>query len=147
MSSSADDLAEASRTLARKARGDAIAAREFAGNSEITDEIIGFHAQQAIEKWLKAMIARRGEAFEHTHDLRRLVRVAALDLEDAPFDVDAVIALTQYSAPLRYEDLLDADPLNRESTITLVDEVGQWAEDAIKGAGESNADNTDDGEE
>jgi HEPN domain-containing protein len=63
VSSSVDDLAEASRTLARKARGDVTAAREFAGNSEITDEIIGFHAQQAIEKWLKATIASRGEAF------------------------------------------------------------------------------------
>jgi HEPN domain-containing protein len=132
VSSSVDDLAEASRTLARKARGDATAAREFAGNSEITDEIIGFHAQQAIEKWLKATIARRGETFEHTHDLRRLVRVAAVTLEAAPFDVDAVVALTQYSAPLRYEDLLDAEPLDREATIALMEEVGRWAEGSIE---------------
>jgi len=41
VSSSADDLTEVSRTLARKAKGDAIAAREFAGNPDITDEIIG----------------------------------------------------------------------------------------------------------
>ena len=96
VSSSADDLTEASRTLARKAMGDATAAREFAGNSDITDEIIGFHAQQAIEKWLKAIIAGRGESFEHTRDLRRLVRVAAHDLGNAPFDVHAVIALAQH---------------------------------------------------
>ena len=126
-----DDLTEASRTLARKTKGDATAAREFAGNSDITDEIIGFHAQQAVEKWLKAIIAGRGETFEHTHDLRRLVRVAAVDLKDAPFDVDAVIALTQYSAPLRYEDLLDFEPLDREATIALVERVGQWAIDTI----------------
>lgn len=36
--------------LVRKAEADAIAVRELAGNPEITDEIIGFHAQQAIEK-------------------------------------------------------------------------------------------------
>jgi HEPN domain-containing protein len=116
-----------SRTLARKARGDAAAARELAGNPDITDEIIGFHAQQAIEKWLKAIIAGRGEAFEHTHDLRRLIHVAAQGLENAPFDVDAVIALTQYSVPLRYEDLLDAEPLDRDATVALVDDVGRWA--------------------
>lgn len=143
MSSSADDLASSSRTLARKATSDAIAAREFAGNTDITDEIIGFHAQQAIEKWLKAIIAARGESFEHTHDLRRLVHVAAHDLGNAPFDVDAVIALTQYSAPLRYEDLLDAESLDREATVSLVGDVAKWAEDAIKGAEESNAENTD----
>ena len=144
MSSSADDLTEVSRTLARKAKGDATAAREFAGNPEITDEIIGFHAQQAIEKWLKAIIAGRGESFEHTHDLRRLVRVAAHDLGNAPFDVNAVIALTQYSAPLRYEDLLDAEPLDREATISLVDDVRKWAEDTTKDAEESNAEDAND---
>jgi HEPN domain-containing protein len=138
----ADDLASSSRTLARKATSDAIAAREFAGNSDITDEIIGFHAQQAIEKWLKAIIAARGKSFEHTHDLRRLVHVAAHGLGNAPFDVDAVIALTQYSAPLRYEDLLDAESLDREATVSLVGEVGKWAEDAIKGAEESDGENT-----
>lgn len=142
MSSSADDLTEVSRTLARKAKSDATAAREFVGNSDITDEIIGFHAQQAIEKWLKAIIAGRGETFERTHDLRRLIRVAAHDLENAPFDVDAVVALTQYSAPLRYEDLLDAEPLDREATVGLVDEVGQWAETVIKTTAESNAEKT-----
>ena len=132
MSSQADDLGAASRTLARKATGDATAAKEFAGNSNITDEIIGFHAQQAIEKWLKAMIAARGEAFEHTHDLRRLVRVAANGFQHAPFDVDAVIALTQYSAPLRYEDLLDGEPLDRDATIALVEEVEAWAKRSLQ---------------
>lgn len=136
-----------SHTLARKARSDATAAREFAGNPEITDEILGFHAQQAIEKWLKAIIAGRGESFEHTHDLRRLVRVAAHDLGKAPFDVDAVIALTQYSAPLRYEDLLDAEPLDREATIGLMDKVGKWAEDALEGAEDSHAEDTNGEEE
>ena len=87
---------------------------------------------------------RAGESFEHTHDLRRLVRVAAHDLGNAPFDVDAVIALTQYSAPLRYEDLLDAEPLDREATISLVDEVRKWAEDTIKDAEESNAEDAND---
>lgn len=136
-----------SLTLARKASADATAAREFAGNPDITDEIIGFHAQQAIEKWLKAIIAGRGEAFEHTHDLRRLVHLAVRDLKNAPFDLDAVIAMTQYAAPLRYEDLLDAEPLDRETTISLVDKVGLWAEGVVKGAGDGGSDQTTGGEE
>ena len=123
-----DELAEVSRTLYRKGGEDATAARKFAGDSDISDEIVGFHAQQAIEKWLKAIIAGRGEAFDHTHDLRRLMILVARDLEEVPFDADAVIALTQYSAPLRYEDLLDAEPIDRNATVALVDEVGRWAE-------------------
>jgi hypothetical protein len=50
---------------------------------------------------------------------------------ELPVDVDAVIALTQYAAPLRYEDLLDAEPLDRDATVALVGEIGQWAETQI----------------
>jgi hypothetical protein len=32
-----------------------------------------------------------------------------------------------------YEDLLDAEPSDRDATIALVEEVGRWAEDAIEG--------------
>jgi HEPN domain-containing protein len=80
----ADELAEASRTLARKAAEDATAVREFAAHPHISDEIIGFHAQQAIEKWLKAIIAGRGETFDHTHDLRRLMVLVAHDPNSSP---------------------------------------------------------------
>ena len=111
MSSPGNELAQASRTLLRKAEGDAAAARELAGNPEIPDEIVGFHAQQAVEKWLKALIADSGRHFEHTHDLRRLLSLAGADRSELPVNADSLIALTQYSVPLRYEDLLDVEPL------------------------------------
>ncbi len=47
---------EKAAILARKAQGDAAAMRKLADDSEIADEIIGFHAEQAVEKWLKAVI-------------------------------------------------------------------------------------------
>jgi len=57
----------------RKANNDATAAREFADNPEISDEIIGFHAQQAVEKWLKAVMANLGLPQQRT-----LCRAAAI---------------------------------------------------------------------
>jgi HEPN domain-containing protein len=81
---------------------------------------------------LKSLIADRGQRFEHTHDLRRLVLLATQECADIPVDVDTVIALTQYSVPLRYEDLLDAEPLDREATVALVEEVGRWAAAQLK---------------
>jgi hypothetical protein len=42
--------------LSRKASEDALALRELEGNPEIADSILGFHAQQAIEKWLKSTL-------------------------------------------------------------------------------------------
>lgn len=66
---SRDEQAGLAALLARKAQEDAIAVREFAGNSEIADGIIGFHAQQAVEKWLKAVMARREIQQARIHDI------------------------------------------------------------------------------
>ena len=85
--------------LARKAQGDATVVRKLSADSEVDDESIGFHAQRAVEKWLKAVVASRGEDFEYTHDLRRLVALARLD----------------------------AEPLNRPATGALLDDVERWA--------------------
>lgn len=40
--------------------------------------------------------------------------------------------LSIYAVPLRYADLLDAEPLDREATITLIDEVGKWADAHVR---------------
>jgi len=76
---------------------------------------------------LKAVISARGERFEHTHDLRRLLNLATDGSAELPVDADSVISLTQYSVPLRYEDLLDAEPLDRAPAIAMVEAVGRWA--------------------
>ena len=122
---------ELAALLARKATEDAVALREFAANTEIADTVLGFHAQQAIEKWLKAVLAHQAVGFEYTHDLRHLIAL----VEDAgvnfPFDTPAVVRLTEYAVPLRYDELLDAVPLDREVAVTLVAEVGGWANNLL----------------
>jgi len=64
--------------------------------------------------------------FEHTHDLRHLIALAGIDEDEAPFDVREAVDLTEYAVPLRYEDLLDAEPLDRDDTVALIEEVGSW---------------------
>jgi HEPN domain-containing protein len=88
---------------------------EFAANSNIGDGIVGFHAQQAIEKWIKAVLAAHSVRYEYGHDLRYFIEL----VEDAglafPFTTPAVVALSEYAVPLRYEDLLDEEPLVRRA--------------------------------
>jgi hypothetical protein len=36
--------------------------------------------------------------------------------------------LTQYAVPLRYDELLDAESLERETLVVLVDEVSAWVD-------------------
>lgn len=128
MSSSTPEGTNKAAVLVRKAKADAIAVRELAGNPEITDEIVGFHAQQAIEKWLKALMARRGMDETRIHDIGRLVQLLQNDGAELPDNAEQLDDLTIYAVPMRYDELLDAEPLDREGTVTLVNEIGTWAE-------------------
>ena len=65
--------------------------------------------------------------FEYTHDLRHLIALAGIGEDEAPFALREAVDLTEYAVPLRYEDLLDAEPLDRDATVNLVEEVGKWA--------------------
>lgn len=115
------------KVLARKAEGDAKAMRRLAPDPEIDDEAVGFHAQQAIEKWLKAVMALRGLKEARIHDLGRLLEILGEAGVDSPPGADWLDDLSIYAVPLRYADLLDAEPLDRDATLVLVDEVGEWA--------------------
>ena len=109
--------------------------RELAGNSEISDEIVGFHAQQAVEKYLKALMASRSLAQLRTHDIDQLGRELEVDGLDLPLPRSSMAELTVFAVPLRYEQLLDGEPLDREATVALVDEVGEWAGAQLTSAG------------
>lgn len=127
MSSPRRDPADLAALCAKKAANDATAAREFADNAEISDEIIGFHAQPAVEKWLKAVMANLGLPQQRTHDIDQLCRQLENKGLDLPVQRSRLAELTDFAVPLRYEDLLDAEPLDRSATVALIDEVGKWA--------------------
>ncbi len=131
MSSPGPDLSESSRILLRKAEEDATAVREFAGNLDIGDSIIGFHAQQAVEKWLKAVTAAGGVRHSTIHDIDRLIEIVEATGIEVPLDRDRLAVLTQYAVPFRYDELLDAESLEREVLVALVDEVAAWVADQI----------------
>jgi HEPN domain-containing protein len=67
--------------------------------------ILGFHAQQACEKLLKALLTERGCEYPRTHDLAVLEQL--LERHDGPLPALAVSLplLTDYAVPYRYDDL------------------------------------------
>jgi HEPN domain-containing protein len=117
--------------LARKADGDDKALRFLAPNPEIDDETVGFHAQQAVEKRLKAVLAAHDVPFKPKHPLVPLLELLAASGIEAPPGADWLDELTIYAVPMRYEQFLDAEPLDREAVVALVAEVGDWAERLI----------------
>lgn len=81
--------------------------RKIADDPEVADEIVGFHAQQAAEKALKAMLERRSIDYPYTHDLARLLKL----LEGpggAPATRDDMLALTPWATESRYGDAMPA---------------------------------------
>ena len=80
------------------------------------------------EKWLKALMAQRGLRQVRIHDLDRLAALLEEDGVRLPIGRDRLDELTQYAVPLRYDELLDAEPVDREATVALVNELGEWAE-------------------
>jgi hypothetical protein len=74
MASSADLAA----TLLELAAEDELMARSLLPVEGVTDAGIGLHAQQAVEKSLKAVLAFHGVEFPFTHDLDGLVRLSHL---------------------------------------------------------------------
>ncbi len=84
------------------AREDLASAEALHRAERVSDSPVGFHAQQAVEKALKAAIASRGQEFPFTHDLGVLMQLcedAGLALPAALSDADR---LSPYAAALRY---------------------------------------------
>jgi hypothetical protein len=72
-------------------------------------------------------MASRGLAQLRTHDIDQLGRALETNGVELPLPRPRLAELTIFAVPLRYEQLLDAEPLDREATVALVMEVGKWA--------------------
>ena len=117
----------------RHARSDlAVASQRVA--PEVLLETLCFHAQQAAEKSLKAVLVERGIVFPHTHDLARLVTLVKTAGIHWPDRLDAAVALSEYAVEARYPgptgEITDEE---YGAAVRLAREVLNWAE-AVTGS-------------
>ena len=75
---------EVAELMLAKARADASAARLLATHEDQDDGIIGFHAQQACEKALKAVLAIVAADIPLSHNLGFLHELVGVAVEDVP---------------------------------------------------------------
>jgi hypothetical protein len=87
------------------------------------DEIFGFHAQQAVEKALKAWLSLVGVEYPRTHDLEELLELLEEHAEpilDAFYDL---IDLTDFAVQFRYRIFEAAEGrLNRGAMVRQVND-------------------------
>lgn len=117
--------------LAGKASSNANVARLIRDvpTHEIGDEVFGNNIQQAIEKWLKAMIAWKRHKYPFTHDIGELLEAVEKAGLTKPDNVNADLAetLTDYAEKERYESVRRGPPLDRDALLSLLDAVASWA--------------------
>lgn len=113
--------------LLRKARGDEATVRALLGQ-EVPDEVVGFHAQQAVEKGLKAVLAASEIEYAFSHDLAYLADLLESKGIEVPNEVRTAEELRPWAAEFRYEDPATGSPnLDRERTLELSSAVLRWA--------------------
>lgn len=97
----------------------------------ITDAIFGFHAQQAAEKYLKAVLAIDQERPERTHDLRALAYQCGQSGHPLPDDLQDVLELSPFAVQERYPFAL-TPPIARGKTLELINDMWRWAEHIVE---------------
>ncbi len=121
---SRDDLA---RLLMEKAAGDEKILLRLIDEDDIPDDGLGFHAQQAVEKRIKAVLAQNEVVYERTHNIAYLLKL----LDDAgitkPDEADDLPNLSPWAAELRYGRPLGATP-DRPQMRRLVEQTRVWAD-------------------
>lgn len=122
------------RFLLRKARDDEVAARKLASDAEVADAIVGFHAQQAVEKALKAVLSARDRAYPWTHDLRHLMELLDAAGSPLPAELSEARRLSPWAAEFRYGEAID-DELDRQATVRLVEAVMRWSTSQVGESG------------
>jgi hypothetical protein len=88
VSSPKPDLHDLAARFARKAESDEIALDKLGDDPDVPDDLIGFHAQQALEKLLKAALAHAGVAPPRIHNLGKLLSLLLDAGMSPPVSVD-----------------------------------------------------------
>ncbi len=120
--------------LLRKARGDESTVEKLLPDPTSQDEIIGFHAQQAVEKLLKAVLAHCRVPYPRIHDLTELMDLLREHKILFPENLEEIDRLTPFATVFRYAELAAEPPraFDRIWVLALVRRVRAWAEAAIQ---------------
>ena len=98
-------------------------------------EALCFHAQQAAEKALKAVLVRRGVSAPRTHSIGYLLDLVASDLP-MPDEVRAAATLTDYAVAARYPGEFEpVDEAEYAAAVKAAETVVSWAERVVLGTG------------
>lgn len=117
------------RGLLARAHDDFFVVSRLAGESDAPGWVLGFHAEQAVEKALKAVLSSAGIEYPRTHNLVMLVQLLRQAQQSLPPNADELGQLVPYGVVLRYEELLDDEPPTCDPVwfVKVVEQTLDWA--------------------
>ena len=98
---------------------------------EVSLVSVCFHAQQAVEKSLKAVLILHGIEFGKTHDLNALTLLLMNNKIDPPLSPEELDRLTPFAVTFRYEDR-EIETVNRQEAQKMVEAIRNWSGERVK---------------
>ena len=131
-----DERAEAIRELVaewmRRARSD-LAVTRLTEDERIAPEILAFHAQQAAEKALKALLVQRQVEFPRTHVIGLLLNLCQTAGYEGTEALADAATLTRYAVATRYPGEEEAVNRREAREVTeLAVQILAWVEAQIE---------------
>lgn len=124
------DNIDVARLLLRKAMEDETLVRTVAENQDIADAIVGFHAQQAVEKFAKSVLTAHGVEYAKRHDLDYLIDLVQKQGIAAPEQLSASETLSAWAVESRYDEAMPT--LDRSAVLAFLPPLRAWAEQEIQ---------------
>lgn len=106
-----------------KAEDDLRALRAMGASEDFSDEIFGFHAQQAVEKLFKSWLLKLGAEIVKTHDLDYLLGTLEENTESIPEMFRHLVDLSDFAVMFRYETLELHRSLDRTDIIFTIGQL------------------------
>ena len=123
--------AEQANLLLRKALQDQAILELLVDDKTISDDAVGFHAQQAAEKLLKALLAFHQQDYPRSHDLNVLIALLARIGICLPPGLSLLADLSPLATIYRYEDLPSDSELPRREWLAWIAMLRELVETEI----------------
>jgi HEPN domain-containing protein len=94
--------------------------------------LLCYHAQQAVEKALKAVLVLKSTPFPYVHDIGVLLQLIMRAGDEVPPQIIEADTLTDYATIGRYPGAIEIEPADHDRAVALAEAVFEWAEEQIE---------------
>jgi HEPN domain-containing protein len=124
---------EQARNLLAVAERDYRALCGMEDSAVFSDEIFGFHVQQAVEKALKAWLSYLGVSYPKTHDLDELGALLEKAGQSIPAFAWGLLEFTDFAVTFRYDAFPDMEAdIDRHGSIDQIARLLQHVREAVE---------------